>query len=121
MTRRSVVYRTSAGLEPYVEYLHELKDRAGAAKIKARVIRAELGNLGDHKSVGQGVIELRIDYGPGYRLYIGLHGKELIVLLCAGDKATQYRDILRAIAYWDDFLNDRGDNENLSDPRRLPS
>lgn len=79
--RRSIIFRTDAGSEPYAEYVDSLKDRIGAAKIRVRVTRAELGNLGDHRSVGGGVVELRIDYGPGYRVYIGLHGKELILLL----------------------------------------
>ena len=65
--------------------------------------RAELGNLGDHRGIGRGIIELRIQYGPGYRVYAGLKGKDLIVLLCAGDKSTQRRDITRAQAYWKDF------------------
>jgi len=55
-----------------VKYVDFLKDREGAAKIRARITRAELGNLGDHRSVSQGVIELRIDFGPGYRVYVGL-------------------------------------------------
>ena len=104
MTRkRSIIYKTVKGNEPYVEYVDSLKDRAGAARIRARVTRAELGNLGDHKSVGEGVVELRIHFGPGYRIYIGLHGNELIVLLCAGDKSGQDSDIRKAIDYWDDY------------------
>ncbi|MEK7857544.1 MAG: type II toxin-antitoxin system RelE/ParE family toxin [Elusimicrobiota bacterium] len=121
MVRRPLVYRTVVGRSPYVEYLDGLRDRVGVAKIRTRANRAKLGNLGDHKSVGHGVIELRIDHGPGYRLYVGLHGQELIVLLCAGDKASQFKDILKAIAYWEDFLDSGGEHENLSEPRRLPS
>jgi len=73
------------------------------ARIRVRVTRAELGNLGDHRSVGQVVVELKIYFGPGYRVYVGLQGKELIVLLCAGDKASQEKDIKKAINYWDDY------------------
>ena len=103
MVRKSFVYKTQVGIEPYAEYVDYLKDREGAAKIRARVTRAELGNLGDHHSVGQGVIELRVHYGPGYRVYIGLHGKEMIILLCAGDKGSQNMDIRRARNYWADY------------------
>ena len=101
--RRAILYKTATGIEPYAEYVDSLRDRQGAAKIKARVTRAELGNLGDHRSVGQGIIELRIDFGPGYRVYAALHGNEIIVLLCAGDKSTQQKDIAQAHEYWQHF------------------
>src|SRR3989344_419279 len=103
MNKQSIIYKTNAGIEPYVEYVDSLKDREGAAKIRARVTRAEFGNLGDHRSVGQGVVELRIHYGPGYRIYVGLHGQEFIVLLGAGDKSSQAKDIRKAMRYWEDF------------------
>jgi putative addiction module killer protein len=101
--RKSVVYKTGASEEPYSEFLMELRDRRAANKVKARVVRAELGNLGNHRSVGHGVIELKIDFGPGYRVYVALHGNELIVLLSAGDKSTQEKDIVKAHAYWEDY------------------
>ncbi len=100
---RSIIYKTASGREPYKEYVDSLRDRRGAAKIRARVLRAEMGNLGDHRSVGHGVVELKIDFGPGYRVYIGLQGRELIILLCAGDKGSQQRDIAKAISYWEDY------------------
>ncbi|MBU2573920.1 MAG: type II toxin-antitoxin system RelE/ParE family toxin [Elusimicrobia bacterium] len=101
MTRkRAIIYKTAKGYEPYAEYVDSLRDREGAAGIRARVTRAELGNLGDHRSVGEGVVELRIHFGPGYRIYAGLHGEDLIILLCAGDKGSQNRDIRKAMAYW---------------------
>lgn len=103
MLRRSVIYKTPKGTEPYSEYVDSLKDRLGAAKIRLRVTRAEMGNLGDHRSVGQGVVELKIDFGPGYRVYIGLQGFQTIVLLCAGDKSSQEKDIARAKNHWDDY------------------
>ena len=101
--RNFIVYKTTAGVEPYVDYVDSLRDRKAAAKIKARVTRAQMGNLGSHRTVGQGVIELKIDYGPGYRIYVGLHGNEAIVLLCAGDKSTQDKDIAKAHEYWEDY------------------
>jgi putative addiction module killer protein len=103
MKKISAVYRTAAGAEPYSDYVDSLRDRAGAAKIRVRVTRAELGNLGDHRNIGHGIIELRIDYGPGYRVYVGLHGLELIVLLCAGAKYSQREDIRRAMVFWEDY------------------
>jgi putative addiction module killer protein len=103
MRKRSLIYKTAKGIEPYAEYVDSLKDREGAARIRTRVTRAELGNLGDHRSVGHGVIELRIHFGPGYRVYAGLGGKELIILLCAGDKGSQDKDIRKAVDYWSDY------------------
>jgi len=103
MIRKAIIYMTASGAEPYAEYVDALRDREGAARIKARVMRARLGNLGDHKSVGHGVIEMRVDFGPGYRVYLGLHGSDLIVLLCAGSKRGQPGDIRRALGYWADF------------------
>ena len=104
--KKSVIYSTSAGVEPYTEYVDSLRDRSGAAKIRLRVTFAELGNLGDHKRIAHGVIELRINYGPGYRVYAALHGRELIVLLCAGDKSSQPKDAKKAVKYWEDFKKD---------------
>ena len=103
MNKKSIIYKTTTGIEAYVKYVDSLKDRMGAAKIRLRVTRAELGNFGDHKKIGQGIIELRIDYGPGYRVYIGLQGKELIILLCAGDKKSQTKDVKTAMKYWNDY------------------
>lgn len=99
----SVIYKTAAGAEPYSDYVDSLRDREGAAKIRVRVTRAEMGNLGDHRNIGHGVVELRVRYGPGYRIYAGLHGFELIVLLCAGAKSGQREDIRRALEYWADY------------------
>lgn len=77
-------------------WLSALSDRRAAAKIAQRIVRAQSGLLGDMKAVGGGVSEMRIDHGPGYRLYLVRRGEALIVLLCGGDKGSQRRDIERA-------------------------
>jgi putative addiction module killer protein len=79
-------------------WLRRLKDDNAVARIVARIRRMEQGNLGDAKSVGAGVMELRIDYGPGYRIYYVQRGAEVVILLCGGDKRTRQRDIKRAHA-----------------------
>ena len=68
-----------------------------------RLDRIKLGNLGDYRSVAQGVFELRIDYGPGYRVYFGQVGLTIVLLLCGGDKSTQQQDIGKAQEYWRDY------------------
>ncbi len=75
-----------------------LRDHEARARILARIRRLSLGNPGDARPVGGGVSEMRIDYGPGYRVYFVRRGPVLVVLLCGGDKRTQDRDIARAIA-----------------------
>jgi putative addiction module killer protein len=77
-------------------WLRRLKDDNAAARIVARIRRIEQGNLGDTKSVGAGVMEIRVDYGPGYRIYYVQRGAAIVILLCAGDKRTQRKDIKRA-------------------------
>ena len=75
-----------------------LRDLRATARIDARIGRLRLGNFGDVKSVGDGVSELRVDFGPGYRVYFTKHGDKVVVLLCAADKGSQARDIKRAKA-----------------------
>jgi putative addiction module killer protein len=80
----------------FSRWLHRLKDAEAAARIVARLRRMEQGNPGDSRSVGRGVMEMRIDYGPGYRVYYVQRGTEIAILLCGGDKRTQDQDIKRA-------------------------
>jgi len=88
---------------PFEAWLEELADKRAVARVLARLARVRLGNLGDCKAVGQGVSELRVDYGPGYRVYFGQQGRTLVVLLCGGDKRTQARDIRLAKQFWQEF------------------
>ena len=78
-------------------------DKRAVARVFARIARVRQGNLGDYKSVGDGVSELRIDYGPGYRVYFGQEGRRIVILLCGGDKRTQDKDINLAKEYWSQF------------------
>lgn len=79
-------------------WLGNLRDRAARAIITRRIDRIAEGNLGDVKSIGDGVSELRVDHGPGYRVYFTRRGEVVIVLLCGGDKSSQTRDVARAKA-----------------------
>jgi putative addiction module killer protein len=83
--------------EEFSRWLHRLKNSDAASRIIARLRRMELGNPGDAKSVGRGVMEMRIDYGAGYRLYYVRRGEKLVILLCGGDKRTQRKDVERAL------------------------
>ncbi|NJO12782.1 MAG: type II toxin-antitoxin system RelE/ParE family toxin [Gammaproteobacteria bacterium] len=80
-----------------------MDDVRTCARIAARLERLTDGHFGDWKSIGGGVYELRVDAGPGYRVYYGRDGAAIILLLCGGDKSTQRRDIERAHAYWKDY------------------
>jgi putative addiction module killer protein len=82
-------YKTIDGKVPFNEWLRSLGDRKGRSVIRTRISRLQLGLFGDAKSVGEGVNELRISFGPGYRIYYALEGKSVILLLCGGDKSTQ--------------------------------
>ena len=102
MTLTVLQYRTSAGKGPYQDWLSRHRDKTARAAVIRRIIRIELGDLGDCKRVGDGVSELRFNVGPGYRVYFGMIGKTIVVLLSAGNKNTQVRDIERARKYWKD-------------------
>jgi putative addiction module killer protein len=90
---------------PFSEWLGSLKDARAVGIVRARLNRIRLGNFGDCRSVGAGVEELRIDFGPGYRVYYGREGSLVVVLLCGGDKRTQARDILTAQKQWKEYLD----------------
>lgn len=99
------LYRTSAGQSPFREWIQGLSDLKAVDIINARITRLRLGNFGDCKSVGDGVFELRVDFGPGYRVYFGRQGSQLVILLVGGDKSTQNCDIITAKDYWDDYTS----------------
>lgn len=82
--------------DEFADWLANLRDARAAAKIAVRIERLAGGNPGDAKAVGDGISELRIDYGPGYRVYFTWHGRTLVILLWGGDKASQRRDIAKA-------------------------
>lgn len=96
-------YLTETGRNPFREWLHSLRDIQARARIRVRLNRVRLGNLGDCKAVGEGVLELKMDFGPGYRVYLGQVGDALVILLCGGDKQTQQRDIATAKLYWQSY------------------
>lgn len=100
---RVLIYEATDGIAPYSQWLDRLRDIQAVAKIEVRVRRIQLGNLGHWEPVGEGVCELKIDYGPGYRVYFGRIGSTIIVLLCGGDKKTQRKDIVKAKELWLDF------------------
>lgn len=103
-----VTYQTETGKRPFDDWLKGLKDIKARARIRSRLDRVELGHYGDYKPLGKGVYELRLFFGPGYRVYFGEDGNTLVLLLCGGDKSSQQRDISGAHAYWQDYQERRG-------------
>ena len=99
------MYVTRTENVPFEEWLQGLRD--ARARTRARLARVRLGNLGDAHAVGGGVLELRIDYGPGYRVYYAQSGPATLLLLCGGDKTTQAADIRQAQTYWTEYQQRR--------------
>lgn len=99
------VYETETGKLPYMDWENSLTPRDRAI-ITTRLVRIRQGNLGDCKPIkgANGVYEMRINFGPGYRIYYGIAGSQIILLLCGGDKGSQSRDIQKAKTYWHDYL-----------------
>ncbi len=96
-------YVTTGGRNVFADWLDELKDETAEARIALRLNRLASGNFGDCKRLGEGVWELRINWGPGYRLYYAMMGRSCVLLLGGGDKRKQTADIARAIACWNDY------------------
>ena len=102
--RELIYYQTVRGVVPFREWYSSLKDIDAQVAVRAKLVRIRRGLLGDCKPVGEGVYELRIFIGPGYRVYLGLKERSLVILLCGGDKNRQDRDIQTAKFYWNDYL-----------------
>jgi putative addiction module killer protein len=96
-------YVSRDGKAIFTDWWRKLRDRQARDRIHSQIDRLRLGNAGDCKSVGNGIYELRIHYGPGYRIYFGQTGKQIILLLCGGNKASQQQDVKRAKHYWEDY------------------
>jgi putative addiction module killer protein len=96
---------------PFEDWLNNLRDRQARAKIKARLRRITLGNFGDYKPVGEGVYELRLHAGPGYRIYFAQIEETIVLLLCGGDKSSQHQDIQLAKRYRADYEERKDSSE----------
>lgn len=96
-------YEDEQGNSPYADWLNNLRDVRAKAKIIMRVDRMELGLFGYCEPIGNGLSELRIHYGPGYRVYYGKEQQQVYLLLCGGEKSSQKKDIIKAKAYWKNY------------------
>ena len=99
-----LTYTTPNGRSPYRQWYTRIKDEKAQIAISNRIARLRTGNFGDFKRLGPNLYELRIHYGPGYRVYFGVFQNDIVILLCGGTKRAQQRDITRAQNYWNDFL-----------------
>jgi putative addiction module killer protein len=96
-------YLTASAKNVFMEWLNSLRDAKAEARIAARIARLAAGNFGDCRPLRNGVWELRIDWGPGYRVYYAMAGRMCLLLLCGGDKRKQSADVNRAVEYWNDY------------------
>ena len=96
-------YLTAEGEDVFLNWLESLGDIATRARIEVRLARVERGLLGNFRYLNDSVTELKLDFGPGYRIYCGKEGSKFVILLCGGDKSTQRKDIKHAIEYWKDY------------------
>ena len=96
--------RDRSGTIPFEEWMTGLKDPVTRHRIQTRLDRVEKGNFGDHRPVGEGVWELRFDFGSGHRIYFVEEGDVIVILLCGGDKSSQVKDIKTAKIYWQELL-----------------
>ena len=94
------IYTTASGYQPFADWLDNLKNIGDRQRILMRLRRIESGNLGDYKHISDGVYELRLFFASGYRVYFGNDGEKIIIILCAGNKATQGKGIASAINHW---------------------
>ncbi|WP_342350086.1 type II toxin-antitoxin system RelE/ParE family toxin [uncultured Nitrospira sp.] len=101
--KKVLVYEDEQGNEPFSEWFKGLKDLKGKERIGTRIRRLSEGLYGDSEPVGEGVSELRLFFGPGYRVYFGEEANNIVILLCGGDKSSQKRDIQTAKGYWKEY------------------
>jgi putative addiction module killer protein len=104
-------YITDVGRDAFADWRDKVKDSKAKIAIDRRLYRVELGSFGDHKPCRDGVWELRLDVGPGYRIYYAQTGQTVVLLLCGGTKRSQDADISRACEYWKDWLRSNVDQE----------
>lgn len=97
------IYETAKGKRPFESWFEEILEIHTRARILTRLDRLKLGNFGDCKSIGEGICELRLHFGPGFRLYYSKIGNRVVLLLCGGDKGSQSKDIILAKEYWKDY------------------
>ncbi len=97
------IYQTKEGKQPFIKWYDNLKDRSYQLRIRKKLRQITLNNFGDSKSVGDGVHELRLFFGKGYRIYYAKQSNVIVLLLHRGDKSTQQKDINQAKAYWQDY------------------
>jgi putative addiction module killer protein len=107
--RESRIYTMSSGSRPFSDWLKGLRDLKGRATIRVRLDRLEQGNFGNSEPAGEGVRELKIDFGPGYRVYFAEDGPKIVLLLLGGDKKSQKKDIKTAKRYWEDYRRRKDD------------
>jgi putative addiction module killer protein len=105
-----LIYETDDGKSPFEEWIDKLRDSQARRRIFARLGRVRAGNFGDSSPVGEGVLELRFHFGPGYRVYFGRDGGRIVVLLAGGDKSTQATDIEEAKKHWRSYLEKKNAN-----------
>ncbi len=98
-----IFFQTTGGKIPFKQWLNDLSDMRIRVAVELRIDRILLGNLGQCKTLGSGLHELKIDVGPGYRVYLAKIGLQVILLLCAGDKKSQSKDIVKAREYLKDY------------------
>lgn len=97
------IYETRRGSQPLTEWMQGLKDQKARTVIRTRLYRAQLGNFGYCRSLDEGVYEMKIDFGPGYRIYYGMIGHTIVLLLCEGSKKTQEKDIRLASDFFKNY------------------
>lgn len=114
------VYKTNAGVEPLSEWLSQIKDVKTKSILMRNLTKLQTGLLGNTEAVGDGVSELKVHYGGGYRIYYGHDGNELIVVLCGGAKGSQKKDISKAKEYWREYLQTQNEGKVQHEKHKRP-